>query len=72
MASVIARGRASLIDPDRPREPQIEALREAISQCYCGLGPACEIWRKMTPSERKDCSRDKRAYEQLLWKHGVY
>jgi hypothetical protein len=48
-----------------------EELREAVRNCYCGLGPACEIWRKMTPDERDACTRDKRAYAQLLWKHGV-
>lgn len=71
MAEVIKQGKASMIDPTQPRGPQIEALKEMVKQCYCGLGPACEIWRKMTPEEREACTRDKRAYEQLLWKHGV-
>ncbi len=67
----ISRGAASMIDPTRSREDQIAELRQAVKDCYCGLGPACEIWRKMTPDERAACSRDKRAYSQLLWKHGV-
>jgi hypothetical protein len=67
----VTRGRASVIDPARPRAEQIAELRQAIKECYCGLGPACEIWRKMTPDERAACSRDKRATEELFWKHGV-
>ncbi|MDA1080625.1 MAG: hypothetical protein O2973_02950 [Gemmatimonadetes bacterium] len=67
----IARARGSIIDPTLPRDEQIAALRQAVKDCYCGLGPACEVWRKMTPTEREACSRDKRAYSQLLWRHGV-
>lgn len=67
----IRRGRGSVIDPDRSRAEQIAELRQAVKECYCGLGPACPIWRRMTPKERAECSRDKRAYAQLLWKHGV-
>ena len=67
----IARGKASVIDPNRPRAEQIAELKQAIKDCYCGLGPACEVWGKMTPEQREDCSRDKRAYAELLWKHGV-
>lgn len=71
MVDFIMRGRSSLIDPSRPRDEQIAELKQAMEECYCGLGPACEIWRKMTPAQRADCTRDKRAYGQLLWKHGV-
>jgi hypothetical protein len=66
-----ARGKASVMNPDMSREEQIKAMKQAVKQCYCGLGPACEIWSKMTPEERADCSRDKRAFSQLLWRHGV-
>lgn len=65
------RGGMGAVDPALARDEQIAALRQAIKECYCGLGPACEIWNKMTPEERAACSRDKRAYSQLLWKHGV-
>lgn len=71
MADFVRRGRAGAIDPTRPYGMTTDELRQAVKECYCGLGPACEIWRKMTPDERAACSRDKRAYEQLLWKHGV-
>ena len=71
MSEVMTKGPASVIDPSRPRAEQIEELRRAVEECYCGLGPACEVWRKMTPAERADCTRDKRAYAELLWKHGV-
>jgi hypothetical protein len=68
---IIERGRASVMDPARPRQEQIEELRQAIKECYCGLGPACPVWGLMTPDERRACSLDKRAYGQLFWKHGV-
>ena len=71
MAEVVKQGAASLIDPNLPRDEQIAALKQAIKECYCGLGPACPIWTDMTPEQRADCSRDKRAYAELLWKHGV-
>ena len=71
MVDVVVQERASVIDPKLLRDEQIVPLRQAMRECYCGLGPACEIWRKMSPEARADCSRDKRAYEQLLWKHGV-
>ena len=67
----VMRGKASVIDPNRPKAEQIDELRQAMKECYCGLGPACEVWRKLTPDERLACSTDKRAYSQLLWKHGV-
>ncbi len=67
----VKRGRASVIDPSWPRDEQIAELSQAIKDCYCGLGPAYEIWRKMTPEKRAACSCDKPAYAQLLWKHGV-
>ena len=71
MADVMMRGKASVIDPSRDRAEQIAEIKDLIKQCYCGLGPACEIWRKMTPAERADCTRDKRAAAELMWKHGM-
>lgn len=65
------RGRGSAIDPSLPKAEQIAALRKAVKECYCGLGPACPVWSQMSPEERETCSRDKRAYAELLWKHGV-
>lgn len=64
-------GLASLIDPTRPRAEQIAELREAVLACYCGLGPACPLWRQMTPEERADCSADKRLVAQRAWKNGM-
>jgi len=71
MADSGKRAHGSAIDPARPRDGQIAELRQAVKECYCGLGPACPIWTDMTPEERATCSRDKRAYAELLWKHGV-
>jgi hypothetical protein len=60
-----------VIDPTRPKSEQIALLREAVSACYCGLGPACPLWREMTPGQRDDCSADKRLYAQRFWKNGL-
>jgi hypothetical protein len=62
---------SKVIDPTRPREPQIAALRDAVDACYCGLGPACYGWRQMTPDQRVQCSQDKRLAAQRLWKNGI-
>jgi hypothetical protein len=64
--------RGSLIDPTRPRAEQIEELRRAVEACYCGLGPACHLWRQMTPEQRVECSQDKRASAQYYWKGGMW
>lgn len=61
----------SVIDPTRPKAEQIAELRDAVRACYCGLGPACPLWREMTPDERADCSADKRLYAQRFWKNGM-
>lgn len=65
-------GAASVIDPNRSRAEQIAELREAVKACYCGLGPACHLWRVMTAEERAICSRDKRLTAQRLWKNGMF
>lgn len=62
----------SLIDPSRPKAEQIAELRQAVKDCYCGLGPACHLWRQMTPAQRADCSLDKRLTAQRYWKNGLY
>jgi hypothetical protein len=61
----------NVIDPTRPKAEQIAELRDAVRACYCGLGPACPLWREMTPDERMDCSADKRLYAQRFWKNGM-
>lgn len=40
--------------------------------CYCGLGPACHLFREMTEQERTTCSQDKRQTAQWLWVNGVH
>lgn len=64
-------GAASVIDPTRSRAAQIAELKQAVKECYCGLGPACPLWRQFTPEERADCSADKRLYAQRFWKNGM-
>ena len=64
-------GRGSVIDPSRPRDVQIAELKQAVAQCYCGFGPACQLWRRMTPEQRADCSADKRLVAQRMWKNGM-
>jgi hypothetical protein len=62
---------SSSLDSTCTRAEQIAALREAVKACYCGLGPACCHWNEMTPEGRADCSRDKRASMDALWKNGT-
>ena len=62
---------ASVIDPSRPKAEQIAELRRAVEACYCGLGPACPLWRRMTPEQRTACSEDQRATAQRLWINGM-
>ena len=62
---------ASVIDPSRPKAEQIAELRRAVEECYCGLGPACPLWRQMTPEQRTACSLDQRATAQRLWINGM-
>lgn len=64
-------GASSLIDPSRPRADQIAELRQAVLECYCGLGPACSLWRQMTPEQRAACSADRRVTAQRMWKNGM-
>jgi len=64
-------GLASVIDPSRSRTEQIAELRTAVQECYCGLGPACPVWRELTPDQRSECSADKRLVAQRLWKNGM-
>ena len=61
----------SVIDPSRPKAEQIAELRQAVLECYCGFGPACPVWRQLTPAQRKACSLDKRASAQYFWKNGM-
>jgi hypothetical protein len=61
----------SVIDPTRPKAEQIAALRRAVEECYCGLGPACWAWRQMSPEQRVQCSLDMRATAQRLWMNGM-
>ena len=62
---------AIVLDPDRSRADQIAELRRAVEACYCGLGPACPLWRRMTPEQRTACSLDQRATAQRLWINGM-
>lgn len=50
---------------------RIAELRRAVKECYCGLGPACPLWRQFTPAQRAACSLDKRAVAQALWMNGM-
>ena len=40
-------------------------------ECYCGLGPACPLFRTMTPEQRVCCTRDKRQQAQSWYRNGV-
>lgn len=55
----------------RVKAERVAALRQAVKECYCGLGPACHLWRAFTPEERAACSLDKRAVAQAFWMNGM-
>ena len=61
----------SVIDSTRPKAEQIAEFRQAVLECYCGLGPACSLWRQMTPEQRTNCSADRRMTAQRMWKNGM-
>lgn len=47
-------------------------MRESPAfECYCGLGPACPLFRLMTPPQRADCTRDKRRTAQAFYRNGL-
>jgi hypothetical protein len=52
----------------------VESARKlsAAIDCYCGLGPDCELFRKMTPDQRAACTRDKRATAQSFFRNGLH
>jgi hypothetical protein len=52
---------------DRP-EPASTASATDEYECYCGLGPACPLFRMMTPPQREDCTRDKRRTAQAYYR----
>lgn len=54
-----------------PTAMEITARRQAVQDCYCGLGQDCCHWEEMTPEGRMDCSRDKRAAVDALWRNGL-
>jgi hypothetical protein len=55
----------------RTRKEETIALRQAVKDCYCGLGPACCHWSEMTNAERAACACDKRASAEARWKNGT-
>jgi hypothetical protein len=71
MASDGAGVKAGTADVTRRTAEQSTALRQAVKDCYCGLGTACPHWHEMTPEGRVDCARDKRAVVDSLWKNGT-
>jgi hypothetical protein len=62
---------SSEIDPSRARAEEIARLRRAVQECYCGLGPACSRWHRLTPKQRVECSLDHRLTAQRYWKNGI-
>lgn len=47
------------------------ALHHPVSECYCGLGPSCPLWRAYTPAQRAACAQDQRATAQARWMNGM-
>jgi hypothetical protein len=54
-----------------PTAKEIMARLQAARDCHCGLGQDCCHWEELTPEGRADCSRDKRAIVDALWKNGI-
>ena len=52
-------------------EEEFIALRQAVKDCYCGLGPACYHWKNLSPEGRIACSCDKRMSAESYWKTGT-
>ena len=50
---------------------QITELRQAVKDCYCGLGPACCHWNEMNFEQRAACASDKRASAEWNWRTGT-
>lgn len=57
-------------DEAREKKP-VSAAEQEEYDCYCGLGPACPHFLRMTEEERLACSRDKRQYAQAFYKNGM-
>jgi hypothetical protein len=58
---------ASNAIPDPPRA----LADETPFECYCGLGPACPMFRQMSAAQRADCTRDKRQTAQWMYVNGM-
>lgn len=52
------------------KKPADDAVPDEYD-CYCGLGPACPHFLRMTDEEKAACSRDKRQYAQAFFKNGM-
>lgn len=45
--------------------------RQQYPECYCGLGPACGVYRQLTPEQRIECSTERRRTMQTYFKNGM-
>jgi hypothetical protein len=59
--------------PESTPRPKRKSSRFKLfgAECYCGLGPDCEMFRIMTPAERVQCSADMRLTAQYHYKNGL-
>ena len=60
-----------VVDESLPEAERVKALRKAMANCYCGWGPDCVFWRRMTPEERERCALDKRGTAQWYYQNGM-
>lgn len=51
--------------------PRAAAEVKVAYECYCGLGPACPLFRQMNSAQRAECSRDKRLSAQWMYMNGM-
>ncbi len=61
-----------VIPEPSPQLNDAHAIEDAMEyDCYCGLGPACPVFRQMNPAQRAACTRDKRQTAQWFYMNGM-
>lgn len=66
-----ARNSPAAMGSPRYTAREVTELRQAVKDCYCGLGAACCHWEEMTFDQRVACSCDKRSSAESNWKTGT-
>jgi hypothetical protein len=70
MAEPLREANRDRADSRRPKRAS-RRFRLFGSECYCGLGPACALFREMTPAQRIECSLELRRANQAYFRNGM-